>query len=96
VLGLVAACIDPPKFCIVMEYASRGSLLELLHDKKIVLPENIRRNMALEIGRFLEPPFLTFSAQGMNYLHSSQNIFHRDLKSSNCLVFEDWTVRISE
>ena len=34
--------------------------------------------------------------KGMVYLHNMKNIMHRDLKSSNVLLDEDWKVKLCD
>ena len=34
--------------------------------------------------------------KGMVYLHNMKNIIHRDLKSSNVLIGEDWKVKLCD
>jgi serine/threonine protein kinase len=34
--------------------------------------------------------------RGMVYLHNMKNILHRDLKSSNVLLDEDWKVKLCD
>jgi len=67
----------------VTEYLSRGSLYTLLHDDCIQIDlEHIRR-------------FALDTCNGMVYLHAC-NILHRDLKTHNLLVSENWTVKVCD
>ncbi|XP_002530885.3 serine/threonine-protein kinase CTR1 [Ricinus communis] len=83
----MGAVTQPPKFSIVTEYLSRGSLHKLLHmpDARIILDEKRRLNMAYDV------------AKGMNYLHQLRPpIVHRDLKSLNLLVDSQYTVKVCD
>lgn len=82
VVQLVAACINPPVFCVITEYLSGGSLRSFLHKRdpgSVDLKQFV--SMALQIAR------------GMEYLHS-QGVIHRDLKSENLLFTEDMCLKI--
>ncbi|XP_042520958.1 serine/threonine/tyrosine-protein kinase HT1 [Macadamia integrifolia] len=84
VIKLVAAFKDPPAFCVITKYISRGSLREFLHKlehKSLSLQKLIA--IALEIAR------------GMEYIHS-QGVIHRDLKPENILLDEDFHVKIAD
>ncbi|KAI3696701.1 hypothetical protein L6452_29189 [Arctium lappa] len=78
---------QPPNLSIVTEYLSRGSLFRLLHrpGPDEVLDERRRLRMAFDV------------AKGMNYLHKrNPPIVHRDLKSPNLLVDENYTVKVCD
>ncbi|KAJ8610033.1 hypothetical protein CTAYLR_009241, partial [Chrysophaeum taylorii] len=68
---------------LVMEYLRRGSLRNLLDDASTPITDDQRRTWAEEI------------AQGMGYIyeHGTQ---HRDLKSSNILLTDDFSCKISD
>ena len=69
------ACIKEPNYCIVLEYASRGSL------------ETVIQNEFIPISHARRLGFLCDIARGIKYLHSQNPpIIHRDLKSDNVLV----------
>jgi serine/threonine protein kinase len=74
---------DEDDLCIVTEYLSGGSVWNILHDPKMVLPWQKRLKIGLD------------TAIGMNYLHN-KGIIHRDLKSPNLLCTEDFTVKICD
>ncbi|KAL5275164.1 MAP3K11 family protein [Megaselia abdita] len=76
IIALKGACLKKP-LCLVMEYAKGGSLTSILNGRKIT--PNILVDWAMQI------------AQGMNYLHNEAviSVIHRDLKSSNILIFEE-------
>lgn len=85
VLQFLGACTNPPDICIVMEYMPMGSLYKILHDEDIPLDREMIRKMMLD------------AAKGMNYLHKSDPvIIHRDLKSHNLLVDENWKVKVCD
>ncbi len=71
IVSIKGVCLKPPKFCLVMEYASGGSLNRILSGRKI--PPDVLVDWAIQI------------AMGMNYLHNEApiSVIHRDLKSSN-------------
>ncbi|KAJ4962291.1 hypothetical protein NE237_022230 [Protea cynaroides] len=86
VIKLVAAIKNPPVFCIITKYPSRGSLrtfldLHKLEHKSLPLPKLIA--IALEIAR------------GMEYIHS-QGIIHRDVKPENILLGEDSHLKVAD
>ncbi|KAM7263566.1 hypothetical protein ACFE04_001249 [Oxalis oulophora] len=83
----MGAVTQPPNLSIVTEYLSRGSLYKLLHtpNAKVKLDERRCLDMAYDV------------AKGMDYLHQiTPPIVHRDLKSPNLLVDNNYTVKVCD
>ncbi|KAL5538063.1 hypothetical protein UlMin_042273 [Ulmus minor] len=90
---LVGYCTDGPNI-LAYEYAPNGSLHDVLHGKKG--------------GKEAQPgPVLSWTqrvkialgaAQGLEYLHEKApyHIFHRDVKSSNILLFNDDVAKLAD
>ncbi|XP_051867600.1 mitogen-activated protein kinase kinase kinase 21 isoform X2 [Pristis pectinata] len=76
IIALRGVCLQEPNLCLVMEYAQGGPLNRALAGRRI--PPRTLVNWAVQIAR------------GMCYLHAEAivPIIHRDLKSSNILLFE--------
>jgi serine/threonine protein kinase len=74
-------CINPPM--LIMELLPRGSVYDVIHDKDAVIHYSLAYKWAIE------------TARGMTKLHS-ESIIHRDLKSKNLLVDQNWTVKVSD
>lgn len=83
-LSLLGACLEPPNLCYVSEFVKQGSLDRVLR----LYPHldwKIRLNMAIECAR------------GLLYLHRQRPpIMHRDLKSLNILVDQNFHVRLTD
>jgi ankyrin repeat protein len=75
-----------PKLTMVMEYCSRGSLYHVLNNKQM----DVNWEQALA--------FCSDMACGMEVLHNFKPdpIVHRDLKSLNLLVTNDWRVKVCD
>lgn len=75
-----------PKLTMVMEYCSRGSLYHVLNNKQM----DLMWDQALM--------FCSDMACGMEVLHNFKPdpIVHRDLKSLNLLVTQDWRVKVCD
>ncbi|KAJ6682871.1 SERINE/THREONINE-PROTEIN KINASE EDR1 [Salix koriyanagi] len=81
----MGAVTRPPNLSIITEFLPRGSLYRILHRPQSQIDEKRRIKMALDVAR------------GMNCLHaSSPTIVHRDLKSPNLLVDQNWTVKVAD
>jgi hypothetical protein len=81
----MGACTIPGKCMIVAELLPKGDLEKMLHNAKIELSLSLRMQMALD------------AALGMTWLHESNPVFlHRDLKTSNLLVDENFRVKICD
>ncbi|KAK9071094.1 hypothetical protein SSX86_009662 [Deinandra increscens subsp. villosa] len=84
---------QPPVFCVITEYLSKGSLRAYLHklednnnngeEEKGILSLEMIIKMALDIAR------------GMEYVHS-KGVIHRDLKPENILVTQDFQLKIAD
>eukprot|EP01125_Pyxidicula_operculata_P013198 TRINITY_DN4365_c0_g1_i5.p1 TRINITY_DN4365_c0_g1~~TRINITY_DN4365_c0_g1_i5.p1 ORF type:complete len:543 (-),score=138.68 TRINITY_DN4365_c0_g1_i5:1364-2992(-) len=84
VVQFIGACFNSsPNFFLVTEYLKRGDLNQILLDQNIKIEYEHVRRFALD------------TCLGMEYLHK-RNIIHRDLKTHNLLVDEDWTVKVSD
>jgi len=85
VLQFLGSCLLENDICILTEYMDFGSLYRLLHDETVSVPFSLVKKFALDV------------AKGMVYLHNSKPvILHRDLKSHNLLVDENYKVKISD
>ena len=85
IVECIGAVLKSPQLCLVTEFAKRGSLKSVLRTSKNLTWMEGKRKSLIDI------------TAGMAYLHGMKNpIAHRDLKSDNCLVYEDMTVKISD
>nr|XP_022338373.1 atrial natriuretic peptide receptor 1-like [Crassostrea virginica] len=80
----VGACIDPPHICCLFLYGSKGSLQDVLEN------DDIKLEWAFKVA------ILKDIAMGMKYIHSSVLKSHGRLKSSNCIIDNRWTVKITD
>ncbi|XP_047342126.1 serine/threonine-protein kinase STY46-like isoform X2 [Impatiens glandulifera] len=83
VVRFIGACTQSPKFFIVTEYTSGGSLYEYLHKNHIILKLPQLVKFAIDVCR------------GMEYLHQN-NIIHRDLKTANLLMDYNGVVKVAD
>ncbi|CAH9094942.1 unnamed protein product [Cuscuta europaea] len=85
VVLFMGAVTRPPNLSIITEFLPRGSLFRIIHRPHSQIDEKRRIKMALDV------------AMGMNCLHTSTpTIVHRDLKSPNLLVDNDWNVKVCD
>ncbi|KAK2966755.1 hypothetical protein RJ640_003068 [Escallonia rubra] len=96
IVNLIGYCDEKGEMILVYDYAPRGSLADYLHLKTSttdgVLPTPLTWLERLQI--------CIGAAHGLNYLHSGTslqcNVIHRDLKSSNILLDDNLTAKISD
>ncbi|GMJ02731.1 hypothetical protein HRI_003942300 [Hibiscus trionum] len=85
---LIGVCVENDHLISVYDFFPRGSLDEILHgqNRKYVLPWEVRYKMAIAI------------AEALNYLHNecSPPVIHRDVKSSNILLSDDFQPQLSD
>ncbi|KAK8623274.1 hypothetical protein V6N13_118162 [Hibiscus sabdariffa] len=85
---LNGVCVENDYLISVCDFFPRGSLEEVLHgqSRKYVLPWEVRYKMAIAI------------AEALNYLHNecSPPVIHRDVKSSNILLSDDFQPQLSD
>ncbi|PWA82182.1 protein kinase-like domain-containing protein [Artemisia annua] len=86
IVSLLGFCDDCGEKILVYEYAPRKSLDLYLNDKDLTWVQRLE----ICIG----------AARGLAYLHNpgqnQQRVLHRDIKSSNILLDENWNARIAD
>ncbi|CAI5992108.1 unnamed protein product [Closterium sp. NIES-65] len=90
---LMAFCCDGPQRVLVYELAEHGSLHDILHGRKLAIKTDEapitlswQQRMKIALG----------AATGLAYLHEEANMVHKGVKSSNVLVFDDFTSKIAD
>ncbi|XP_005113408.1 mitogen-activated protein kinase kinase kinase 20, partial [Aplysia californica] len=86
VIKFYGAVSQAPNYCLVTEFAPNGSLYSYMRN-----PEN-------EMDFLQIVKWATEIATGMNYLHweAPVKVIHRDLKSKNVVIAEDWTCKLCD
>ena len=72
-----------PRLCLVMEYCSRGSLYHAMKDARFDFGWQRALTIAQEVN------------DGLEALHM-HNVFHRDLKTLNLLVSQEWHIKLCD
>merc|ERR1712224_880582 len=84
ICSLIGCSIEDPNVCILTEIAPKGSLEDIFSNEDIKLPWNFRFSLLKGI------------ANGMDYLTTKSEVkCPGRLKSSNCLIDNRWTVKIT-
>jgi len=83
IVQLMGLCIGMDDMYIITEFIKGGDLRSKLKDKSIEMDWKLRVSILKDI------------ALAMNYLHA-KDIIHRDLKSHNLLVGDDWRVKVCD
>ncbi|KAJ8620424.1 hypothetical protein MRB53_028953 [Persea americana] len=94
VVELVGYCVDGSLRVLAYEFATMGSLHDILHGRKGVTgaqPGPVlswAQRVKIAVG----------AARGLEYLHekAQPHIIHRDIKSSNVLLFDDDVAKIAD
>ncbi|XP_032821586.1 mitogen-activated protein kinase kinase kinase 20 [Petromyzon marinus] len=87
IIQFFGAVTESPNYCIITEFACRGSLYDYLCGDE---------SDDMDIDQVL--PWAMDIAKGMNYLHTEApvKVIHRDLKSRNVLITSDNTLKICD
>lgn len=85
IVTFVGTCFEQNDFYIVTEYMEKSSLKNVLENKKINLSVMEKLKICYDI------------AIAVYYLHFRKpQVFHRDLKSSNCLVDSNFRIKLCD
>ncbi|KAH7445100.1 hypothetical protein KP509_02G106300 [Ceratopteris richardii] len=87
-LTLLGFCDEGEERLLVYEFMSNGTLHEQLHDKKHKGQIDWVRRVTIAVQ----------AARGLEYLHgyACPPVIHRDIKSSNILLDDEWNARVSD
>lgn len=91
---LLGYCVEGNLRCLTYEFATMGSLHDILHGRKGVQgaqpgpPLDWLQRVRIAID----------AAKGLEYLHEKVNpsIIHRDIRSSNILLFDEFRAKIAD
>jgi serine/threonine protein kinase len=102
VVVFIGACVKTPNLCIVTEFVKQGALRDILYNgassSSQGSPMSPRGQPRVRIEWRQRLQMLRSAAVGINFLHTLEPtaIIHRDLKSSNLLVDENWNVKVAD
>lgn len=91
---LMGYCLEANNQILVYEFATMGSLHDVLHGRKGV--QGAEPGPVLSWNQRVKVAY--GAARGLEYLHEKVQppIVHRDIRSSNVLLFDDFTSKIAD
>ncbi|XP_010941479.1 pto-interacting protein 1 [Elaeis guineensis] len=94
VVELLGYCVDGNLRILAYEYATMGSLHDILHGRKGV--KGAQPGPVLSWAQRVK--IAVGAARGLEYLHEKvqPRVIHRDIKSSNILLFDDDVAKIAD
>eukprot|EP00252_Welwitschia_mirabilis_P004110 TRINITY_DN142_c0_g2_i2.p1 TRINITY_DN142_c0_g2~~TRINITY_DN142_c0_g2_i2.p1 ORF type:complete len:251 (+),score=63.09 TRINITY_DN142_c0_g2_i2:436-1188(+) len=94
VVELVGYCVEGSLRVLAYEFATMGSLHDVLHGRKGV--QGAQPGPVLDWMQRVK--IAVGAAKGLEYLHekAQPRIIHRDIRSSNVLLFDDFQAKIAD
>ncbi|XP_071721415.1 receptor-like protein kinase HERK 1 [Rutidosis leptorrhynchoides] len=94
VIGLIGYSNETNEKLIVYEYASKGSLDKHLNNASLTWRNRLK--ICIDVATGLN--FLHEGIQGQEIIiyKDSEVVIHRDIKSANILLFDDWKAKIGD
>ncbi|XP_071693139.1 wall-associated receptor kinase 2-like [Rutidosis leptorrhynchoides] len=86
VVKLMGCCLETQTPLLVYEYMTNKTVFQHLHEHEF--------NSSLTFEKRLN--IATQTAEALAYMHSTTQIIHRDIKSSNILLTDDYTAKVSD
>ncbi|CAL5066717.1 unnamed protein product [Urochloa decumbens] len=88
IVRLIGCCLEVDIPMLVYEFISKGSLEDILHSSKEVVPLDMDVRLSIAVQ----------SADGLAYMHSKTNnkILHGDVKPANILLDDNFVPKISD
>ncbi|CAM5108735.1 unnamed protein product [Natator depressus] len=94
IIRLLGVCVRDDPLCMITEYMENGDLNQFLSQREISSKFTISNNIpCVSYSNLLF--MATQIASGMKYL-ASLNFVHRDLATRNCLVGNNYTIKIAD
>ncbi|XP_009077977.1 PREDICTED: discoidin domain-containing receptor 2-like [Acanthisitta chloris] len=94
IIRLLGVCVRDDPLCMITEYMENGDLNQFLSQREIYSKFAISNNIpCVSHSNLLY--MATQIASGMKYL-ASLNFVHRDLATRNCLVGNNYTIKIAD
>ncbi|KAM7472379.1 hypothetical protein LguiA_010562 [Lonicera macranthoides] len=94
-VSLIGYCYNSREMILIYEYMINGSMADHLHPKD----GGSNRNSSI-LSWVQRLKICTGAARGIEYLHTGtgilQRVIHRDVKSSNILLDENWAAKVSD
>ncbi|XP_059156487.1 receptor-type guanylate cyclase Gyc76C-like [Physella acuta] len=82
--SFIGACLESSVLTLVTAYCVKGSLQDVLENDDIRLDAMFIASLIKDL------------IQAMMYIHSSELVYHGNLKSSNCVVSSRWTLQVTD
>ncbi|KAG0471950.1 hypothetical protein HPP92_016496 [Vanilla planifolia] len=101
VVELLGYCVDGSLRVLAYEFATRGSLHDILHGNFLMIFSGAKGVKGAPPGPVLQwaqrVKIAVGVARGLEYLHNTEpRVIHRDIKSCNILLFDDDVVKIAD
>uniref|UniRef100_A0A453RP90 Protein kinase domain-containing protein n=1 Tax=Aegilops tauschii subsp. strangulata TaxID=200361 RepID=A0A453RP90_AEGTS len=93
-VDMLGYCLEGDQRLLAYEFATMGSLHDILHGRKGVA--GAQPGPALDWMQRIN--IAVDAAKGLEYLHEKvqPSVVHRDIRSSNVLLFEDYKAKIAD
>lgn len=86
VVKLLGCCLETPTPLLVYEFITNKTVFQHLHEHDFISSLTFERRLNIA----------TDTAEALAHIHSTTQIIHRDIKSSNILLTDDYTAKVSD
>ncbi|KAF5405300.1 hypothetical protein PHET_01032 [Paragonimus heterotremus] len=82
--AFIGSCVDVDKVSVLWDYASRGSLRDIIQSAQTRLKPMFVTSLTFDLIR------------GLTFLHDSDLRYHGNLKPTNCVINSRWVLKLTD